>query len=63
MISEQLQNRIAGLTGNSMAGMSQMGKGAISNKDIDMAMRTLGLPDDAPISTQKKLQQLATANA
>ena len=63
MISEQLQNRIAGLTGNSMAGMSQMGKGAISNKDIDMAMRALGLPDDAPISTQKKLQQLATANA
>jgi len=77
MISEQLQNRIAGLTGNSMTGMSQMGKGAISNKDIDMAMgkgaisnkdidmamRALGLPDDAPISTQKKLQQLATANA
>ena len=63
MISEQLQNRIAGLTGNSMAGMSQMGKGAISNKDIDMAMRALGLPDDASISTQKKLQQLATANA
>jgi hypothetical protein len=63
MISEQLQNRIAGLTGNSMTGMSQMGKGAISNKDIDMAMRALGLPDDASISTQKKLQQLATANA
>jgi len=63
MISEQLQNRIASLTGNSMAGMSRMGKGAISNKDIDMAMRALGLPDDAPISTQKKLQQLATANA
>ena len=63
MISEQLQNRIAGLTGNSMAGMSQMGKGAISNKDIDMAMRALGLPDDPTISTQKKLQQLATANA
>ena len=33
-----------------------MGKGAISNKDIDIAMRALGLPDDAPISTQKKLQ-------
>ena len=41
MISEQLQNRIASLTGNSMAGMSRMGKGALSNKDLEKYIQTM----------------------
>ena len=41
MISEQLQKRIAGLTGNSMAGMSRMGKGALSNKDLEKYIQTM----------------------
>ena len=49
MISEQLQNRIAGLTGNSMAGMSQMGKGAISNKEMEIYNQASGVIN--PIDT------------
>ena len=41
MISEQLQNRIASLTGNSMAGMSRMGKGALSNKDLEKYIQNM----------------------
>jgi len=57
-ISEQLQNRIANLTGDAMAGMSQMGKGAISNKDREITQQALGLN---PISDQRTKEQIDMA--
>ena len=76
-ISERLQQRINNMAGMSasqpvskpdddnrfMMQALQGGKGAISDKDIALAMESLGLKDDPRVPTQKKLDQIAVANA
>ena len=60
MISEQLQNRIAGLTGNSMAGMSQMGKGAISDKEMAMFLQSNEMsPEEKQAVQEFQMTQMA----
>ena len=54
MISEQLQKRIASLTGNSMAGMSQMDKGAISNKEMEIYNQASGVINPMDTVNQAK---------
>jgi len=76
-ISERLQQRINNMAGMSasqpvskpdddkrfMMRALQGSKGAISDKDIALAMESLGLKDDPRVPTQKKLDQIAVANA
>jgi hypothetical protein len=58
MISEQLQNRINMLTGDNMASI-QSNKGAISDREMDMFMKTMPSPAvEAPTNPRDLIQNL-----